>query len=308
MKKNVFFFIDDVIWVFRDLTRMRPPSLFDNPFLCTLREAHESYGLKVQLNVFYRTDFFYGSDEFTLSDMTDAYKTEWEATADWLKLGFHAKQEFPDYPYINANYHDVKKDFDAIKKEIYRFAGEHSLAHAVVTHWLPMSREGCQALKDSGVKVMSASYGEKIAYDGDRTVLPYGHSARLEQNRKPETGLFLRRTNDKAIAVSLCGYNHLDDNKVKETDGKVTAVLDKETGMYFKKFCSGHVLNLIENKNIEAEFLPYLDKEYFCYATHEQYFYSDYYAYQPDYAEKIMKAAKLVSKKGYTYFFAEEIV
>ena len=34
MEKQYYFsFIDDVIWVFRDLTRKRPKSLFDYPFL-----------------------------------------------------------------------------------------------------------------------------------------------------------------------------------------------------------------------------------------------------------------------------------
>ncbi len=31
-EKYFFSFIDDVIWVFRDLTRKSPDSLFDNPF------------------------------------------------------------------------------------------------------------------------------------------------------------------------------------------------------------------------------------------------------------------------------------
>ena len=93
--KKCYFYIDDVIWVFRDLTRLKPASLFDNPFMAMLKKAHDENGLKVQLNVFYRTDFYYGDDEFSLADMTDAYKAEWEAAADWLKLGFHSKQEFP---------------------------------------------------------------------------------------------------------------------------------------------------------------------------------------------------------------------
>ena len=104
MNKKAFFFIDDTIWVFRDLTRKQPASLFDNPFLKMLKKAHDEYGLKTQLNVFFKTDVFYGDDEFNLSEMTDAYKSEWEACADWLKLAFHARQEFPDYPYVNASY------------------------------------------------------------------------------------------------------------------------------------------------------------------------------------------------------------
>ena len=66
-------YIDDVIWVFRDLARMRPKSMFDNPLLGGLKDAHDRYGLKVQLNCFYRTDFFYGMDEFSLADMPDCY-------------------------------------------------------------------------------------------------------------------------------------------------------------------------------------------------------------------------------------------
>ena len=98
MSKKAFFFIDDVIWMFRDLTRQRPASIFEHHFLKSLKEIHDKTGLKVQMNLFFRTDYFYGNDEFSLADMTDAYKAEFEANSDWLKFAFHAKEEFPDYP------------------------------------------------------------------------------------------------------------------------------------------------------------------------------------------------------------------
>lgn len=77
MKKYSTFVIDDVIWLFRDLTRGNYTSIFEHPFIKMLKEAHEKYGLKVQLNIFFRTDNFYGNDEFSLKDMTDRYKEEW---------------------------------------------------------------------------------------------------------------------------------------------------------------------------------------------------------------------------------------
>ena len=83
--------------------------------------------MKVLMNVFYRTDYFYGMDDFNLSEMTDAYKEEFKANSDWLKFGFHARQEFPDYPFVNISYDDMKKDFENIKREVVRFAGEVSL-------------------------------------------------------------------------------------------------------------------------------------------------------------------------------------
>jgi len=58
MSPKTYFYIDDVIWLFRDLTRQRPSSIFDHPFLAGLKSAHDKYGLKVQLNCFYRTDYF----------------------------------------------------------------------------------------------------------------------------------------------------------------------------------------------------------------------------------------------------------
>ena len=303
MNKKAFFFIDDVIWLFRDLARKRPASLFDNDFLKALKAAHDRFGMKVQLNVFYRTDFYYGSDEFTLAEMPDIYKAEWEAASDWLRLAFHAKQEFPDYPYVNADYADVKADFDAVQKEIFRFAGEQSFSYHVVTHWLPMSREGCLALRDSGVKMISPSYGERQPYHGDAASLPYGHAARLLQNRKPETSLFTRISLDNAIATSICGYNHITAEEAEPIFTKLQAHLDKDTGLYFKQFRNGPVLNLSQMDTLAEEFEPLLGEEYIGYATHEQYFYPHYYSYQPDYMEKVLLAAEIVSQSGYEFMF-----
>ncbi|MBQ8746459.1 MAG: hypothetical protein IJZ08_01155 [Clostridia bacterium] len=306
--KNALFYIDDVIWVFRDLTREHPASMFDNPFMNMLKTAHDRYGMKVQLNVFYRTDFYYGNDEFSLADMTDAYKAEWEAASDWLKLGFHAKQEFPDYPYINATYDTVKSNLDAVKKEIFRFAGENTFAYAHVTHWLPMSRAGVQALYDGGIRLMTVSTGEKLNEDEYMDKLPYGHKGRLLQNRQPETGIFVRETLDESIHFSACGYNHCTPAVMKPHWHNFGVHKDEATGMCFKKFCTGPILNCCPYEQIESEFAPLLDSEYLGYALHEQYFYPDYYAYQSDYAEKIYRAAEIVSGAGFAYFFPQDIM
>lgn len=306
--KKALFYIDDVIWVFRDLTRQKPVSMFDNPFMKVLKTAHDRYGMTVQLNVFYRTDFYYGNDEFTLADMTDAYKAEWQASSDWLKLGFHAKQEFPDYPYINATYETVKSNFDDIKREILRFAGEDTFAVAHVTHWLPMSRAGVQALYDSGIHLMTVSCGDKLNEDAYMDKLPYGHMGRLLQNRQPETGIFVRDTLDESIHFSACGYNHCTMDVLEPNWQTFGLYQDKDTGMYYKKFCIGPILNCCPYEQIESEFAPLLDGEYLGYALHEQYFYPDYYAYQSDYAEKIYRAAEIVSGAGYTYFFPQDLL
>jgi len=306
--KKAYYFIDDVIWVFRDLTRQRPASLFDNPFIKMLKTAHDKYGLKTQLNLFYRTSYFYGNDEFSLAEMTDAYKAEWEQASDWLKLAFHAKEEFPDYPHVNASYEDIKTIFENIKKEVVRFAGEKSFTYGVTPHWGPVSLDGVRALYDCGVRIMWCTDGEKHEYNGDPNSLPYGHSLRLLNNRKPETMVCTRGSRDVAINNSICCQNHITSEQAELTNRTFNYVVDEETGMGYKKFFCVSALNLIPYDEIENDFAPYLGDDFFCLGNHEQYFYEDYLAYQPDYADKIYKMSKILHDNGYEFIFVDELV
>ena len=58
----------------------------------------------------------------------------------------------------------------------------------------------------------------------------------------------------------------------------------------------------------EGELARQADKEHVVFADHEQYFYRDYLAYQPDYAEKIFKAAGYLRRLGYEFVFIEDTV
>jgi len=308
MKKITTFVIDDVIWLFRDLTRKKPASLFDNPFLNMLKEAHDKYGLKTQLNIFYKTDNFYGNDEFSLKEMTDAYKEEWKEASDWLKFGFHALCEFPDYPYINADYDHVKEDFTKMQKEVYRFASPENWACAVLNHWRPMSKDGCRALYDCGVKLISATTGKRDEYSGDPSTLPYGHAARLLHNRKPETMIFYRNTKDVAINSSPCGYNHVDGDEYELTRHTSNYVKNEEIGILFKNFADGPTHNLAKLSEIREEMESYVGKEYIGWGSHEQYFHKEYFNYQPDYAEKLMVACEVLKENGYEFIFMQDLI
>ncbi len=307
MKRLAYFFIDDTIWCLRDIARQKPQSIFDNPFMKMLKKAHDDNGMTVQLNLFYRTDFFYGDDEFTLKEMPDTYKNEFQASKDWLRFAFHAKQEFPDYPYVNATYEDVKSNYEAISNEVIRFAGEGMLANAVIPHWLPISKAGCKALYDCGVKFLCPSIGEKSEFTGDDSVLPYGHSFRLKQNRQPETMLFTRPGKNAAISASICAYNHISDEQFEKIKGKNKSVPDEETGLRFKPLSGGPCLNLYSLAEIEERLQQLNGNEYIGVATHEQYFYPDYFAYQPDYPEKVYLFSKILKENGYRFITADEM-
>ena len=299
-------YIDDVIWVFRDLTRQRPRSMFEHPLLGALREAHERYGLKVQLNCFYRTDFFYGMDEFSLDDMTDAYRDEWQASKGWLRLGFHSYQEFPDYPFINSSYGDVAKAFDRVFVAIRRFAGEGVFTYALVGHWLPISKDGCRALKDRDVRLIACTDGPRYAYTGDRDSLPYGHAFRVECNRRPEAALYRRTAYDAALLSSACSYNHLVPEQAEKTWGTFAHVYDRDVGIGFKRFRNGPMLNLCTPAKVREDMAAEASSELLVIGDHEQYFHKEYFAWQPDYVEKVLLAASLAHAAGRGFVFVED--
>lgn len=307
--KRAAFYIDDVIFSFRDLARDRPKSIWDHFYFAAFKEAHDKYGLKVQMNIFYRNDFYYGARgaEFTLKDMPDIWKDEFQAAKSWLRFGFHSYSEFPDYPWINASYDDVVWTWKATTREVERFAGPGMFAYATTPHWGPMSKEGCIALKDCGVKAIWCSAGDRYEYTGDRTVLPYGHAMRIENFRKPETAMYWRPGGGDDISVSACGYNHLLPEQVKITRGTYNWLHDKATGCNFMTFgCGAPCLNLYRLEDIPARMKQVIGNEYLIHATHEEYWFKDYFAYQPDSREKLLTAVKMVHDAGYEYCFIED--
>ena len=308
--KKAFFYVDDVIWVFRDLTRQRPKSLFGNDFLRLLREAHERYGMKVQLNVFYRTDFFYGTDEFTLAQMTDAYKDEWQANRDWLRLGFHSLQEFPDYPFVNLDYADARHVIGGIAREVGRFAGAGVFARGAVAHWGAVSKDTCRAAADEGVRIIMAHCGPRRAWDGREDALPYGHAWRLLNNRKPETALFTRYGAGDDIAASVSGYNHFSMEVGWKMFGRFDYVYDRETRIGMKEIEDLQQIGAINIYNLDE--LPGMLKkvignELVAFGDHEQYFYRGYFHYQPDYAVKIFACGRMLKEAGYGFMFLEDL-
>ena len=153
---------------------------------------------------------------------------------------------------------------------------------------------------------MDATVGDVWEYDGNPDSLPYGHAARLLNNRQPETRVFTRGGLDVAIARSVCAYNHFTPEQNTEYE-TLNAKLDDATGMLFKVYCS-ICINLVDYNNLDEEFGKLLGREYIGICDHEQYFYEDYFAYQPDYAEKIYKMCDILTSDGYEFIFGEDLI
>ena len=292
MKQYLTYFVDDNIRFLENITKNRPESIFDDPYLKAHKELHDKYGLKVQCNLFYMNF----DKTWNLSMMTDAYKDEFLANKDWMRFGFHARHELPDWTYLNATYEEVWNDYTEIENEIIRFAGKEMLTRSAITHWVAMTKEGMMALRDKGIEMMSCTMGDKVDFPEARSVFSTDHNFKLDANKTlPVSEAFVSQRAGGSFTFG--NFNHLDNAGVEKYLGKIKMPKEPETGMYLNRFAC-ILLNATKLEDC-GPILENLKKhENSCLAMHEQYFYEDYFAYEPDFAEKVGLAWKTLMDAG----------
>ncbi len=154
------FTVDDNIRFLRDVTAWSKDghaALFDHPYLAMWKRLHDAYGVKIQLNLFYECE------DFDLSRASARYRPEFEACADWLRLSFHSKKEFPAHPYKTSGYKTLFCDCQAVHREIVRFAGKQSLARTTTVHYAEATGKGVRALRDCGMRGLLGLFGTEDA-------------------------------------------------------------------------------------------------------------------------------------------------
>lgn len=261
--------LDDNIWFLKDISVNADlyKSIFENPYLALLKEVHDTYGTKIHLNIYYQTE------GFNLSQMTTKFRNQWRENAGWLRLSFHALQNDPDVPYINAGYDQVKRDCDLVMEQIRRFAGEELMGPVTTLHWGEATVEGCRALRDSGYKALA--------------------------------GYFVNEPEEGGYPVS-----YYLDREQRQHVNKRSIWRDNREGIIFSKIAI--VINNQKLDSIES-YLDNYKKDsnpngFMDLMIHEQYFYPFYKAYQPDYRQKVLTAAKWATDRGYKPAFLSECV
>ena len=255
--KTFCFTVDDNIRFFRDLTERKFDSIFDHPYLAVYKRLHEEFGLKVQLNLFYRLD------DFDLSKMTDAYYEEWEKNSDWLKLSFHSDYENVR-PYEFSGYEEVYRDCKNVNDEIIRFASPKALADTTTVHYCVVTDEGLKAIADNNVKGLLGLFGKKD---------------------KPRTSYHIDDTDAAFIREGNVFYR----------DRMAYASIDIVLNAYKKDDILTLLKDLLSHNDIRV-------------MIHEQYFYEDYKAYQPDFEEKLRATFAFMKEHGYETRFFEELL
>ena len=258
--------LDDNIWFLKDISENsnKYKSLFENPYLGFLKQVHDTYGTKIHINIYYQTE------GFNLTQMTDKYKSEWKDNAGWLRLSFHALQNDPDRPYINAGYDQVKKDCELVIEQIRRFAGEELTGNVTTLHWGEATIEGCRALRDEGYTALAGYFNvddsDPVSYYLDK------------EKRRHVNNRFIWRDNREGIIFARMA---LVINLLKLNE--IVPYLDA----------------LKSNSHKPA----YIDL-----MIHEQYFYPFYKDYQPDYKQKVLTSVRWAAVNGYQPAFLSDCI
>ncbi|MCL2517433.1 MAG: hypothetical protein FWF15_02605, partial [Oscillospiraceae bacterium] len=210
---------------------------------------------------------------FNITMMPDKFKPEFIANSDWLKFSFHARSNDPDKPYIDTTYERMDADIKLIHDEMKRFMGEEVFTPVTTLHWGESTIAGVRALRENGYKAIDAYF------DFD------------EKTGEPLVSLYY----PPEVIKSFCDRDFWVDTEEDVICAKVDAVLNT-----LKLEQVVPELERIKLNPHKAGFLELL--------IHEQYFYSDYRAYIPEYAEIILTACEWAAKNGYKPALFSEVI
>jgi hypothetical protein len=271
-----------VVWDRNSFPRYRF-SIDDNSFF--LRDLHQKqhkslfdcFYLKMlrDLNAKYGVKFtlniyYTTEDGFDISQLSTRWKGQFRDNADWMRLAFHAYANMPNRPYQSAPPEKLCADFDKVVAEIHRFAGKEAYAPPTVIHWGMTLHESFKPLYERGVRALSGYFERNGAGKFD--------------------------------------VNYQWDDVHSEWLSRHDAFKDFQSGIVFSKV--DIVVNSTKLDQIVPKLQPVADdpnkNEIMDLFTHEQYFWPFYHNYLPDHPERMDKAIRFVTERGYKPVFLHE--
>ena len=262
---------DDNILFLQDITKNKDvyKSIFENPYLAIYKKAHDLYGAKVHLNLFYEfpgdhKNFLSGEHEdFNLSMMTDKFKDEFRANSDWLKLAFHSKRELPGKPYQFATAEVITEDCIKVCREIIRFAGPECINDTTTIHFGEANKECARALRAMGFTSLTGYFEHTVK--GDPLVAYYAPDDLIDHVGERD---FWYDTDEDILF------------------GRIDLVLNLKS----LDWVMDQMKQIIANPT-RGGFVSIM--------IHEQYFHKDYVIHLPDFEARILEPCKLLFENGY---------
>jgi hypothetical protein len=161
----------------------------------------------------------------------------------------------------------MAEHYDMIVEQILRFAGDPVMNTFTTVHWGEATREACRALRDRGIRGLCGYF--RLDNEGEPTVAYYVDKA--------HTTYLGKRDYWKDVAEDMVFITH---------DMVINGVpLERIASDLDAVAASPHQRDVME------------------LMIHEQYFYPDYVAYLPDYADRCEAAVRWMTENGYEPVF-----
>ena len=252
--------VDDVIWCFENIWRNQ--DTYTSIFDDPFLALFRDLHGQYGTPVHMHIYYANEDDSFNLSMFPDKYKEEFRANSHWLKFTFHSLKDKPDSPYKHASYAQVMAEGRLVEKEILRFAGPEVLSNITSQHWADSNLHATRAFRNLGFRCIDAYF--TFDEQGEPTISYYLNK---EQAVHAATRDFWVDNQEDIIFVK-------DDIIINEV-----ALADIDAHMEQITRAEGHAFHYL--------------------LIHEQYFYPHYFAYEPDYRERIFAAVDFCHRNGY---------
>ena len=263
--KRYRFSIDDNVFWLRELMKDKPKNINDNLYLGQLKRLHDNFGAKFTLNLFYETP----DKEFNLSMMSPEWKSQLQDNAEWMRLTWHAYNEFPDRPYQYATPEQFEHDYELIHSEVARFAGEECWIPPSIVHWCEFPPSMFPLLYKKGVRTLSGYF-----IKGDER---YDISYEMDKER--------------------CAYLETHDALMDFASGICLSRVD----IIFNNTPVENVIPTLAPNIDDPDNAEYIDL-----LTHEQYFWPYYFNFRPDHYERIATGLQFLNEHGYKPIWQHE--
>ncbi len=210
-KQFIHLSFDDVYECLKDITEQAGiyRSIFENDFFAWMQRMHETYGVVFSLYTF---NYFSKDPNYDISNLPNNYVDELVTNSNWLKFGFHAKDDLKKYKEDEPE--NLKADYRKFLDAVMYATGqnEKSIDRIIRLGFCAGTRNNILALKsmDMGIKGL-------LAADDDRMVYYFGEKETRQIIEKGEFWseelLYLRSqtrmeyvSNIEEIITQISGY------------------------------------------------------------------------------------------------------
>ncbi len=254
---------DDNVWCLRDIARHA--DTYKSIFDTPYLALWRDMHRKYGTKVHFNI-YYEAEDGFNLTAMPAKFRSEWQQNADWIRLTFHARANEPGRPYLHGSAEQVREDYRKVTREIERFAGKELLSNVTTVHWGALTRAGAQALRAEGMRTLVGYF--KLS--GDAPIVSY----------------YLPREQ----WVYLTGRDYWKDTRED--------ILFVRHDVVMNSFRPEQVVSELERITADPHQAEVIEL-----MIHEQYFYPDFRAYEPDYRQRVESGIEWVTRHGYKPVF-----